>query len=49
MMAIAIDSAEACALDAPASRRFYVHVGSLGSLVAAQPSISAQSLRTRTS
>lgn len=37
-MATAIDSAEMCALDAPASRRFYVHVGSLGFLVAAQPS-----------
>jgi hypothetical protein len=37
-MATAIDSAETCALDAPASRRFYVHVGSLGFLVAAQPS-----------
>jgi hypothetical protein len=30
-------SAETCALDRPASRRFYVHVGSLGFLVAAQP------------
>jgi hypothetical protein len=38
-MATAINSAETCALDAPASRRFYVHVGSLGFLVAAQPSI----------
>jgi hypothetical protein len=37
-MATAIDSVEACAIDAPASRRFYVHVGSLGFLVAAQPS-----------
>jgi hypothetical protein len=37
-MATAIDSAEACALGALASRRFYVHVGSLGFLVAAQPS-----------
>jgi hypothetical protein len=37
-MATAIDSPEACALDAPASRRFYVHVGSFGYLVAAQPS-----------
>ena len=35
-MATAI-SAETCALDRPASRRFYVHVGSLGFLVAAQP------------
>jgi hypothetical protein len=34
-----VDSAQACVLDAPASRRFYVHVGSLGFLVAAQPSI----------
>jgi hypothetical protein len=39
MMAIAINSAETCVLDAPASRRFYVHVGSLGFLIAAQPSI----------
>jgi hypothetical protein len=39
VMAIAIDPAEACALGAPASRRFYVHVGSLGFLIAAQPSI----------
>jgi hypothetical protein len=38
-MATAINSAETCALDAPGSRRFYVHVGSLGFLVAAQPSI----------
>ena len=38
-MAIAINSADTCVLDAPASRRFYVHVGSLGFLVAAQPSI----------
>jgi len=37
-MATAIDSVETCSLDAPASRRFYVHVGSLGFLVAAQPS-----------
>src|ERR1700728_2268520 len=37
-MATAIDSPEACALHAPASRRFYVHVGSFGFLVAAQPS-----------
>jgi len=37
-MATAIDSVDACALGAPASRRFYVHVGSLGFLVAAQPS-----------
>lgn len=32
-------AAEACALQAPASRRFYVHVGSFGFLVAAQPSM----------
>ena len=38
-MAIAINSAEMCVLDAPASRRFYVHVASLGFLIAAQPSI----------
>jgi hypothetical protein len=38
MMATAIDSADVCAIGAPASRRFYVHVGSLGFLVAAQPS-----------
>jgi hypothetical protein len=37
-MATAISSAAACALDASASRRFYVHVGSLGFLVSAQPS-----------
>ena len=37
MMATAIDSADFCALTRPASRRFYVHVGSLGFLVAAQP------------
>ncbi len=36
-MAAAVGSAEACALVRPASRRFYVHVGSLGFLVAAQP------------
>jgi hypothetical protein len=36
-MASAISSTEACALERPASRRFYVHVGSLGFLVAAQP------------
>lgn len=36
-MAPAIDVAETCAVDRPASRRFYVHVGSLGFLVAAQP------------
>ncbi len=36
-MPTAIDSAEACAVVRPASRRFYVHIGSLGFLVAAQP------------
>jgi hypothetical protein len=36
-VATAIDSAETCALARPASRRFYVHIGSLGFLVAAQP------------
>lgn len=38
-MITAVDSSETCALVAPASRRFYVHVGSFGFLVAAQPSI----------
>jgi hypothetical protein len=33
------DSPEACALEVPSSRRFYVHLGSFGLLVAAQPSI----------
>ncbi len=37
MMAVAINSMGTCALDRPASRRFYVHIGSLGFLVAAQP------------
>ncbi len=36
-MATALISAETCALDRPASRRFYVHIGSVGCLVAAQP------------
>ena len=36
-MASALDSTEMCALIRPASRRFYVHVGSLGFLVAVQP------------
>jgi hypothetical protein len=36
-MAAAVNSTETCALDRPASRRFYVHIGSLGFLVAAQP------------
>ncbi|MGD0242728.1 MAG: hypothetical protein ABSB59_20680 [Streptosporangiaceae bacterium] len=38
MMATAIGCPEVCAVTAQASRRFYVHVGSLGFLVAAQPS-----------
>ena len=37
VMASAIDSADMCAVTRPASRRFYVHVDSLGFLVAAQP------------
>lgn len=37
-MATAIGPMETCAVEAPASRRFYVHVGSLAFLVAAQPS-----------
>jgi hypothetical protein len=36
-MAPATGVAEMCAVDRPASRRFYVHVGSLGFLVTAQP------------
>lgn len=36
-MATAIEPGQTCALDRPASRRFYVHVGSLGFLVAVQP------------
>ena len=36
-MATAIDSADMCALTRPASRRFYVHIGSLAFLIAAQP------------
>jgi hypothetical protein len=36
-MAQASDVAEVCAVDRPASRRFYVHVASLGFLVTAQP------------
>jgi hypothetical protein len=39
VVATAINSGETCVLDALASRRFYVHVGSLGFLIAAQPSI----------
>jgi hypothetical protein len=38
-MTFVVDSSETCALVAPASRRFYVHVASFGFLVAAQPSI----------
>jgi len=38
-MATAVNAMGTCALHTPASRRFYVHVGSLGFLVAAQPSI----------
>jgi hypothetical protein len=38
-MVTAIDSAQGCALTAPASRRFYVHLGSFGFLVAAQPTV----------
>lgn len=36
-METAVGVAETCAVNRPASRRFYVHVGSLGFLVAAQP------------
>jgi hypothetical protein len=36
-MALATVSDQTCALGRPASRRFYVHIGSLGFLVAAQP------------
>jgi hypothetical protein len=38
-MTSAVNSTETCALVIPVSRRFYVHVGSFGFLVAAQPSI----------
>jgi hypothetical protein len=38
-MATAINFMDTCALAAPASRRFYIHVTSLGFLIAAQPSI----------
>jgi hypothetical protein len=38
-MASTMDFADTCALERPASRRFYVHVGSLGFLIAAQPSV----------
>ena len=37
-MATAVGSAVVCAVHVPAGRRFYVHVGSLAFLVAAQPS-----------
>jgi hypothetical protein len=37
-MATAANIVEMCAVTRPASRRFYVHIGSLGFLVAAQPS-----------
>jgi hypothetical protein len=36
-MALAFGPAQTCAVVRPASRRFYVHIGSLGFLVAAQP------------
>jgi hypothetical protein len=38
-MATTAEFSETCAVTMPASRRFYVHVGSLGFLVAAQPSM----------
>ncbi|HEY6492194.1 MAG TPA: hypothetical protein VIZ43_02905 [Trebonia sp.] len=38
-MATAAESPEMCAVTMPASRRFYVHVASLGFLVAGQPSM----------
>ena len=38
-MSAVADSVEMCAVTMPASRRFYVHVGSLGFLVTAQPSM----------
>jgi hypothetical protein len=38
-MATVAESQETCAVTMPAGRRFYVHVGSLGFLVAAQPSM----------
>ncbi len=41
-MASAVESLEMCALDRPASRRFYVHVGSFAFLVAAQPTFFAE-------
>jgi hypothetical protein len=36
---VSADSARTCARAAPAGRRFYVHLGSFGFLVAAQPSV----------
>jgi hypothetical protein len=36
------DAMQMCPVERPASRRFYVHVGSLGFLVAAQPSVFAE-------
>jgi hypothetical protein len=44
-MATAIDSPETCALDRPESRRFYIHIGSLGFLVAAQPTFFEEAAR----
>lgn len=41
-METAVDVAETCAVNRPASRRFYVHVGSLGFLVAAQPTFFSE-------
>jgi len=38
-MSALVGSPDMCAVTMPASRRFYVHVGSLGFLVAAQPSM----------
>jgi hypothetical protein len=44
-MATAGDSADLCAVHRPASRRFYVHMGSLGYLVAAQPTFFGEVAR----
>jgi hypothetical protein len=44
-MVTPVDFAEMCAVDRPASRRFYVHAGSLGFLVAAQPVVFGQVAR----
>ena len=41
-MGTGLVSSETCVLDRPASRRFYVHIGSLGYLVAAQPTFFAE-------